>query len=522
MKWKLTLGAMSVLLVVGVVLFIVIQVSNERTDKVLFAALKARSIANASTLSAEIGYEMALNLDNEIRKKLEHTMSDHKESYSILVLKGNKKPYVTVGQKVATKALLSRFPRVDKNQAIIADKLVVALSPIKAEEQVSTLGYVIYIESMTEYYALRKEMTIYSLVAFFFGLIVIMVGAYAIGHRFSEPIRKLISAAEAISAGDLENIDVVPKSSGSSETDRLATAIQSMAAALQKQVTAVKTLINDMFEMSKEVASIVAQLASSASQQASAVTETATTVEEMERTGKSAAGNANSIVDAAERTTEASIRGREAVKTANDIIAKIRADSQEMSGKSANMLAAVEEIELIINTVKGIADQSKILAVNASIEAAKAGEFGAGFAVVAQEVKDLAEQSKEATQQITGTLTSIRRAIDNVVETAKGGKQRTEEGVSMIANAGAIMNDLSEAIKDNSEFANVIASSIKQHSVGLSQIATAMEQINTTAVENKSVSRRIEDSVRQITTSIDELQGLVGRWRTPSREGVGS
>lgn len=517
MKWKLTLGAMSVLLLVGVVLLFVIRVSNQRADEMLFSALKGRALANASTAAGIIGFEMAANLGDDIKKKLTRFISDHRETHSISVLKANREPFVTVGNTADAKHLISRFDRLDKDKAVIVEALVVAVSPVRSEDEKETLGYVIYTESLAAYYALRTETTLYTTGAFLLGLIIIMVGAYIIGYRSTDPILKLVSAAEAISAGDLEKIEIASNSSNSSETDRLATSIKAMAEALQKQVMAIKLLIDDMFEMSKEVASVVAQLASSASQQASAVTETATTVEEMERTGKNAAGNANSIVDAAEKTTEASIRGREAVKNTNDIIVKIRADSEEISTKSANMLSAVEEIELIINTVKGIADQSKILAVNASIEAAKAGEYGSGFAVVAQEVKDMAEQSKEATLQITGTLTSIRKAIENMVETAKGGKQRTEAGVSMIANAGAMMNDLSEAIKENSEFANVIATNIKQHTVGLSQIATAMEQINSTAIENQNVSQRIEQSVQQMTAGIDKLQALVSHWRTPSR-----
>ncbi len=517
MKWKLTLGATSVLLLVGVILFLVIRVSNRKTDEMLFSALRGRALANASTASGIISFEMVANLGDDIEKKLSRFISDHRETHSISVLKANRKPFVAVGEKVDSKRLISRFKQLDRDEAAIADELVVAVSPVLAEDEKKTLGYVIYTESMAAYHALRREMNLYATGAFFLGLIIIMGGAYIIGYRSTEPILKLVSAAESISAGDLEKIEIASKDSNSSETDRLATSIQAMAEALQKQVTAIKTLIDDMFEMSKEVAGVVARLASSASQQASAVTETATTVEEMERTGKNAAGNANSIVDAAEKTTEASIRGREAVKTTSDIIVKIRADSEDISGKSTKMLSAVEEIELIINTVKGIADQSKILAVNASIEAAKAGEYGTGFAVVAQEVKDLAEQSKEATRQITNTLTSIRKAIENMVETAKGGKERTEAGVSMIANAGAMMNDLSEAIKENSEFANVIATNIKQHTVGLSQIATAMEQINSTAIENQNVSQRIEQSVQQMTAGIDKLQALVSHWRTPSR-----
>lgn len=244
------------------------------------------------------------------------------------------------------------------------------------------------------------------------------------------------------------------------------------------------------------------------------MTETAATVEELEQSGKNVAGNANQIVEAADKTTKASIRGREAVKTANDIILQIKEDSQDISDKSRKLVSAVEEVVNIIRSVNGIAEQSKILAVNASIEAAKAGEYGSGFSVVAQEVKDLAQQSKDATREITGTLTTIRQAIESMVDTAQQGKERTEKGVTMIANAGAIMNDLSEAIRENSEFANVIESNIKQQAVGLTQIATSIEQINSTALDNQNISRKISLSTSKMTESFDLLTEMVGTWRT--------
>jgi len=280
------------------------------------------------------------------------------------------------------------------------------------------------------------------------------------------------------------------------------------------QVGSIKELITEISTVSKDAASAMAHLASSAAEQAAAVSETASTVEEMEQAGKSAAGNANEIVEASSRTTEVSISGRQAVESASRIILLIKDSSQEMSERSKNLLASVEEIGNIISSVNAIAEQSKILAVNASIEAAKAGEYGVGFAVVAQEVKELAQQSKEATLEITGTLTAIRQAIELMVDTAQSGAKRTEEGVKMVGNAGAIVNDLSEAIRENSDFANVIATNVSQQSLGLTQIAAAIDQINSTALENQDITKKVEKSTKQMTGRLDELDTLIGMWKT--------
>lgn len=531
LKWRLTLGVVAVLIPMCGALLYGLNWVLFKTDDQIFSALRQRAEANAKATESEITFELAARLEDDVNKKLDRFLSSHEGAYSISVLLDPKgEPFSHVGGEINTRQIVNAFPSLSKASAKIVDQLVVAIMPvIAADDDISVAGdggkggngILIYTESLENYYAFRSQVKWVGIIGSVIAIVFIMAGVYYIGHRSALPIYRLVAAAQKIADGDLERIEV--KTTGSYETNQLGESIKSMAEALQKQVVAIKALTTDISSASREVAGTMAHLASSASEQAAAVTETAATVEEMEQAGKSAAGNANQIVDAAEKTTEASIRGREAVETTNAIILRIKEDSQDISDKSKNLLSAVEEVGNIIRSVNGIAEQSKILAVNASIEAAKAGEFGSGFAVVAQEVKDLAQQSKDATLQITGTLTAIRQAIETMVGTAQSGKERTEEGVNMIANAGAIMNDLSEAIRENSDFANVIATNINQQTVGLTQIATSIEEINSTALENQNISRKIVESTDQMTESFELLNQMVGRWRTPERlEGMAS
>ncbi len=522
LKWKLTLSVVLVLVVITVALTGVMQYSLSRTDQKLYSALEAEALANAKTIQSEVTFELTAGLADDVKVKLDEYVKKHDDVHSITVLDKDGKSFASVGQDVDIAKILKSFSSLKKDAAKKVGTYIVAIAPVVSGDdatmtsaQVKSSGCVVYTDSISDYLAFKNRITWAAIGTGVTGLILGMLLAFYIGHRSASPINKLVEAAQRIADGDLEEIEVA--AIGSLETSRLGVSIQSMAVALQKQVLAIKRLTGDISSSSKDVAGTMAHLASSASEQAAAVTETAATVEEMEQAGKSAAGNANQIVDAAEKTTEASIRGREAVDTTTAIILKIKDDSQDISDKSKTLLASVEEVGNIIRSVNAIAEQSKILAVNASIEAAKAGEFGSGFAVVAQEVKDLAQQSKDATLQITGTLTAIRQAIENMVETAQSGKERTEEGVNMITNAGAIMNDLSEAIRENSEFANVIATNINQQTVGLTQIATSIEEINSTALENQNISRKIVDSTSQMTASFELLNTMVGSWRTPEQ-----
>ncbi|MCP4197119.1 MAG: methyl-accepting chemotaxis protein [Proteobacteria bacterium] len=516
MKWKLTLSVTVVLLVVGIIFgYLFIEISRN-TDERLVSTSESRAMANAKAMQREIALEVVAKTGNELTSKLKHLSKAHKDVHAIVVLDINKSVLATIGNDLDVEKIIHGLNLKAKNK-ITKNELVIATSPIYSDADLTLndkrhAGYLIYVESLAEYYKFKKSLEVTIVLFALAALVIAMIVTYFIGSSTAKPLLNLVKTAQRIADGDLKNVEVEAK--GSLESTLLASAIKSMAGALQNQIIAIKSLTNDISSSAKDVAGTMTNLASSASEQAAAVTETAATVEQLDQAGKNVAGNANQIVEAAEKTTEASIRGREAVNTTNEIILRIKDDSQDISDKSRRLVSAVEEVGNIIRSVNGIAEQSKILAVNASIEAAKAGEYGSGFAVVAQEVKDLAQQSKDATKEITGTLTSIRQAIESMVETAQQGKDRTEKGVRMITNAGAIMNDLSEAIRENSDFANMIASNIKQQTVGLTQIATSIEQINTTALENQNISRKVSLATSQMTESFDLLTEMVGNWQT--------
>jgi methyl-accepting chemotaxis protein len=516
LKWKLTLGVLVVLLLVGGSLTFIIQQMLWNIDQQLFEAIKQRAVTNAKAVESEIAYEMAARLPDEVTAKLSGFLTMHQEAHSIYILETDGRVFSENGASVDVERLTAGFKGLDRTTSRLDEdlKLIVATTPIKGDEGV--LGAVIYTESLAGYYSFRASTVQIAFISSLLGFVLIIVSAYLIGRSTAKPFDELVSTAERIASGDLRYLKVETR--GSLETRRMALSIKSMALALQKQVVAIKSLTTEISGAAREVADNMFQLANSASEQAAAVSETAATVEEMETTGKNTAGNAKQIVDVAEKTAEASVRGQGAVETTNEMILRITENSQEVADKSINMLSAVEEVGNIIRSVNAIAEQSRILAVNASIEAAKAGEYGAGFAVVAQEVKDLAQQSKDATLQITGTLIAIRGAIENMVRISKSGKEHAEEGSDMIANAGAIMNDLSEAIRENSKMANTIAENIKQQTMGLTQIAISIEQINSSAFENQKISRINLDTVNKMSKSFDDLHTLVGHWQTPEGE----
>jgi methyl-accepting chemotaxis protein len=163
--------------------------------------------------------------------------------------------------------------------------------------------------------------------------------------------------------------------------------------------------------------------------------------------------------------------------------------------------------------VDDLAAQSKLLAVNASIEAAKAGEEGKGFSVVAQEVKSLAEQSKQATAQVRGILNDIQKATSNAVLATEQGGRAVEAGVSQSARAGESIHALTENIAQAAQAATQIAATSQQQYVGVDQVALAMENIKAASTQTVVSTRQAESAAQQLHDLGQNLKLMVDRFK---------
>jgi methyl-accepting chemotaxis protein len=507
---NLTIGMMSVWAVMIAILYIAFNYNIGKINASHIKAVKRDALSKSASAANDIAFETAARDLVSVKAKLTEYVQKDSDLLGIMLLNTKRTLLCESEGAESMQPFLSEIQHVNAGESLELDTVMIGLSAVTVESG-GIIGYTAVVQSIEEYRKQKSSVYVFLFASGIVGIILMAASAFYISTRLVGPINAVLGASERIADGELDRLDF--DTTGFHELDRLSTSVKRMADALRSQILAIKGLIEGIRDISLNTEGTTNNLASSAAEQAAAVNETAATVEEMEKAGQSSAVNAKHIVAAAEKTAEASKRGRETVQKTYEIIMQIKDDSHDLSEKSKNLLNAVEEVGNIIQSVNSIAEQSKILAVNASIEAAKAGEFGSGFAVVAQEVKDLAQQSKDATLQITGTLTGIRSAIETMVSTALRGKERTGEGVNTIANAGSVMNDLSEAIRENSDFAKLIATNIQQQTIGLTQIAAAIEEINTTALENQGISRTIAHGTKSMNDSLGRLTDLVGGWR---------
>lgn len=267
--------------------------------------------------------------------------------------------------------------------------------------------------------------------------------------------------------------------------------------------------INVLTSSASQIATATMEVAANATETATAVTQTTTTVAEVKQTALTAVQKARHVADAAQQTTQASESGTRAVEDMLAGIQRIREQTDSVAASIMRLSEQSQAIGGILSTVDDLAAQSNLLAVNAAIEAAKAGEQGKGFAVVAQEVKSLAEQSKQATAQVRTILSDIQKATSGAVMATEQSSKAVTAGLQQASEAGQSVRTLSDSIAQAAQAAVQIGASSQQQLVGMDQLAQAMESIKQASVQNANSTRQTETAARNLTELGQQLKYLV-------------
>ncbi len=251
------------------------------------------------------------------------------------------------------------------------------------------------------------------------------------------------------------------------------------------------------------------QQAAGASEQSAAISQTTTTVGELKTIAEQATARAQEVVSASQRTVEVSRTGERAVQ---DTIEGMYEIKQLVESIAENILALsnrTQQVGEIIATVNDIAAQSNLLALNASVEAARAGEYGKGFAVVAMEVRNLADQSKQATSQIRTILSEIHKATSATVTAAEEGTKGVEKGVELAVQAQGAIGQLAGVIDESAQMATQVVASGRQQQTGIEQIALAMQNISQATAQNLEGIRQTEQAAQELSELAGELDEIV-------------
>ncbi|MCL0071601.1 methyl-accepting chemotaxis protein [Thermodesulfovibrionales bacterium] len=329
------------------------------------------------------------------------------------------------------------------------------------------------------------------------GVIVIlaaMVGVF-FTRSIVSPLNEGVNIANSLAEG---NLKVKSKANnGKDETAKLLRAIDNMADGTRRIVRKIITTAESVASSSEELSATTAEITGKIGEQTERANQVATSSKEMSQTiidiAKNASGIASSGVEATRIADEGGLQVNKTVSKAQEIAETISESLKLMSSLEGRS----KQIGKVIDVIKDIADQTNLLALNAAIEAARAGEQGRGFAVVADEVKKLAERTKKATEETSKMITSLQEETNLTLASMTEGAKGADAGALLAREAGTSIDTIKESI-------NNLQSMVQQIASATEEMSTASEQISRDIEAVASVSGEIDSSIKQISQAADD------------------
>ncbi len=336
----------------------------------------------------------------------------------------------------------------------------------------------------------------------------LLLASFLLARYITRSLAAAMALADAVKRGELSDHGAA---TGFEEARELSSSINEMAQSLAEYNNQILKGVEVVTDSVSRIASTSSQLFISSSQTAAAVTETTATVNEMGKTAKVVNQTAKRVVDHSGAADEIASSG---TKATGDTLQKMNLIKEKMEIVSTAVVGLSENakyVEDIVGAVQDLADQSNLLAVNASIEAARAGEHGKGFAVVAHEIKSLADQSREATLQVTRILQEIRKSVGSVVMATEEGGKAVLSGVEQSETAGKAIEKLAENIAGFSQAAAVIFSSTEKQFARVESVAEAMRNVEQAMNNGVDGTTQLENEAKRLEQLALSLRGLVNQ-----------
>ncbi|MDT7041875.1 methyl-accepting chemotaxis protein [Candidatus Nitronereus thalassa] len=340
-----------------------------------------------------------------------------------------------------------------------------------------------------------------------------LVMVYLLLHKFIiAPLGQLRNITKDIAAGEGDLTQRVPVA-GRDELGELADNFNRFIEKLQRSIRRVGEVTDRVASASAQLSATADEMAKGADTQTQRVTQSASAVEEMTMTASEVARHSQEAAAIAQETTQTAQSGHSVV---NETVAGMRQLSDAV-GQSATIISALgsssDQIGEIVRVIEDIADQTNLLALNAAIEAARAGEQGRGFAVVADEVRKLAERTTKATKEIGDMIRQIQKDTKSAVASMEEGTGKVTSGVELANKTGDALSRIQDMVQSTASMIQQIAGAAEEQSTVTRQIASDLETVAQVTRDSSSGSAESAKASHDLSMLATELQAIVGNFR---------
>ncbi len=346
-----------------------------------------------------------------------------------------------------------------------------------------------------------------------FAILALAIGsaaAFLIGSGIVKSINRVVHGTQGVAGGDLA---IEPLETGDNEVGRLGASFNSMIDNISTVVKSVTGTAAKVSVSTYRIHIVADQINKTAAQVAVEAVSVSDASKAMAATSEEIAKNCQVAADGASRASESATSGAQVVENAIKVMREIAETVQESSRTVASLGERSTQIGTIISSIKEIAEQTNLLALNAAIEAARAGEQGRGFAVVADEVRKLAERTSSATHEISEMISTIQSETGSAVSAMEKGMVQVQAGTSEAARSGEALRDILEQINAVATQVSQIAAAAEEQTVSTASISENIETIKETIHVTSRESETSAAAANEMNAIAEELMAGIGKFK---------
>lgn len=447
---------------------------------------------------------------SELQTLLEHhetLLSNDAEGQLLKQLKADVNGYLTLVEQIVA--------LVDKDQQQDAiDLLNTRLAPQGVILGKSLEGLITFNQNGVEA-AVQLAAQMYASAQWIVGLIIVialiatLLLAWLLTRSITAPIGQALAVARTIAAGDLSQPVVVR---GNDEPAQLLTALATMQDQLQSTIRGISESAQQLASAAEEMSSVMEQSTRGLQAQNDEIEQAATAVNQMSAAVDEVAGNAVSSAEASKASDEDSKHGHYQISETISSIQNLVDEVLGASNKAEGLAVQAQDISKVLEVIRGIAGQTNLLALNAAIEAARAGEAGRGFAVVADEVRSLAQRTQDSTEEIEQMITAIQQGTQGTVEALNSSAEHAGQTLQRANSAGSALEKITAAISQISQRNLVIASAAEQQALVAREVDRSLVNIRDLSTQTAAGATQTSAASQELSRLAVGLNGLVTRF----------